>query len=859
MSDQLVNKLILTLSGTSHSDEIKLTVTGLPQGIAIDRELINLKLAYRRGEDTISTPRREMDEYYLWGGLSDDITNGKPLTIIVKNKSYNDEPYEHPEIVRPGHADLVQYLKYDGEVDLRGGGICSGRMTVAFVILGAICETALKNQNITLASYIMQIGSIKSETKITPTVELLNKLNTSFPALDKSEEMKQAILDAKTSGDSLGGITQTCCLGLPVGLGDAFFNKLNSQLARLILTIPGANGISFGEGFNATNLLGSEYNDVPYFDDDHLKYTTNHSGGLSGGMTNGNPLIFNTSFRPASSISKLQKTVNLQQKTNTTIQINGMHDSCFVHRAVHVVNAMTAIIIFEALLERKRRASLNDYRNKIDMIDNQIINLLNERFLITEQIGKYKNQLNLPTYDAKREAVTLNKANNSPYHAYIKGVYERILTESKDQQAKYMLAAGNINYSYSKILHQMLGNKEYAMHEIKDLGLYLAHNAPLGINVTNPLKREAYFLCEERDEWAEKSGVVNLMVKVGDHYQGYNSDVIALDNMLKYYGISLKNKHVLILGNGSSSQTAKILAAYRGAKSINSLVRHIKGPNELLFSDATKNELCDIIINTTTFGVYPNLENESLIDFTLYPNLQALIDLNYNPNLNGLLQSAIKNGIPCYNGLYMLIENARISESLWQNQEISEDITPILLAKVLKETSNIILVGQSLSGKSTTGCLLSEALHKDLFDSDAELAKRHQSLEETKDLTKFRLDEALILTDATLLKNSVIVPGAGFIENKDVVSFLKQNGVVVFLDTPLEVLINRAKINKRPLLNNEQDVISLYKLRQNVYQSISDITIKTNDKTLQQIIQEMMVKLNEYYDHQWTKSQPIRH
>lgn len=858
MSDQLINKLILTLTGTSHSEVIKLTVRGLPKGLIIDRALIDEKLTLRRGEESISTPRREPDEYYLKGGIIDDLTNGAPLTIIIKNKEYDDTPYAHPEIVRPGHADLVQYLKYDGNVDLRGGGICSGRMTVPFVILGAICETYLRQKGIKIASLIKQIGPVKSNASINEAIGNLDQLNSTFPALSHKDEMIKTIKEAKKSKDSLGGITETLCLGLPLGLGEAFFGKINSNLAKLILLIPGATGISFGEGFNATNLKGSEYNDVPYFENDTLKFKTNHSGGLSGGMTNGNPLIFTTSFRPASSIGLEQATVNLKKQQNTTITINGMHDSCFVPRALHVVNALTSIAIFEAMLNANLTDDLESLRTKLDLLDEHLINLLNERFMITEKIGYYKNQNNLPTLNKNREALLLNKSKDSVYHEHIKTIYETILKESKDQQAKYMLVAGNTMYSYSKMIHNLLGNNEYVMHQIASLGAYLENNAPLGLNVTNPLKKEAYYLCTSHDEWAKRTEVVNLMIKDGDHYQGFNTDVVALDNMLKHYAIDLKNKNVLILGNGSSSQTVKALAEAKGAKSIKLLVRHIKGANEILFSDATKDELCDIIINTTTFGVYPNLECGSIIDFNNYPNVEALINLNYNPNVDGLLQSAASVGIRAINGLYMLSENARLSENIWHQKEIDESKTIEIMAKILKATTNVVIVGQSLAGKSKVGKLLSEQLNKNLFDSDQELAKSGKSLEETVDIRKYRLDEALLLTDAALLKNTVIVPGAGFIENKDVINYLKQNGVFVYLDTPLDCLLERAKNNERPLLKSEQDVINLYNARKSVYEEIADIKIDTNNKTKEQLIQEMMVKLNEYYDHQWTKSISFR-
>ena len=853
MNNQYINNLMIEIDGASHSKEIKLIVKGLPKETIINRELIEKNLNYRQGNPLISTPRREPNEYWFKSGVIDDIIIDDTVEIIVPNKNYNDEPYQTPSVVRPGHADLVQYIKSNGTADLRGGGIASGRMTTPLVILGSICEQILNKKGIKVASRIKQIANIIDESNPTIDESLFEKLDTDFPSLTNKEKMIEAIKKAKDKKDSIGGIIETYSIGLPIGIGEPFFQSFESNLSHLIFSIPGINGIEFGEGFNTTNFFGSTYNDEPKYLNNILTYKTNHSGGLSGGMTNGNVLTFKTSIRPPSSIGLKQETVDLKTKENTTIEIKGAHDSCFVHRALHVINAVTYITIFDQLSTIHTFDTIEANRNRIDQLDNQIMNLLNERFNITSNIGRIKNEQRIEKASSKREAQILKKANNLENGKYIKNIYQNIFEESKKQQAKYQLVAGNSGYSYSKQIHNLFNNKDYEMNSTWSLGYHIGKLFPLGINVTNPFKREAFFLCYDTDAIAKKHEIVNLMVKDENGYFGYNTDYTAFLNSLKYYNIDVTNKNVTLVGNGSTAKTIEALLIDQKVNHITKLVRHIKNENEILLQDAPFDEKCDIIINATPFGVHPNLEIDSLVDFNNYSNAKYAIDVNYNPLNSGFLQNAKAKGLKIVNGLYMLVENGRISETLWQKKDISEDLTKSICKEIEKNNTNIVIIGQSLAGKSTIGKQLSKYLQKDLWDNDFELQKANLDLKDKKDIEKFRDNEALYLTNASLLHNTVIVPGAGAIQNNEVFQYLKQNSLIIYLDASIDVLKKRLETNNRPLLTDVSELERLYQERLSKYENIADIKIEINDKKdKDEILKEIMVKLNEYYDRKWS-------
>lgn len=343
--------ITIEIFGESHSSKIGLIMSNLPKGLTIDLDLINKNLSFRKGDDSISTPRREKDQLEFVSGINNGITNGENLKIIIENTDVQDTSFDGN--IRPGHADLVNYLRYNEYK--QGGGLSSGRMTTLLVVAGTICQQILNKEGFIAKSFIRQIGKIKDESIFNK--ELFQRADESFSLIDKKIEksMIEEIQRAQANKNSLGGIVESY-INCPIKtLGEPFFDSFESILSHLIFSIPGINGIEFGEGFNSTNLLGSEYNDSIYYENDEINYKTNHQGGLSGGMTNGNIINFKISIRPTSSIGITQDTINVLTKKNSQITINSRNDSCFVHRALHVINACCYIVLYDLLLEYNKR------------------------------------------------------------------------------------------------------------------------------------------------------------------------------------------------------------------------------------------------------------------------------------------------------------------------------------------------------------------------------------------------------------------------------------------------------------------------------------------------------------------------
>ena len=322
--------LKLTIFGESHGEAIGMVLDGFPAGESLDLEAIKAELARRApGTSELSTPRVEADEPVFLSGLFNGKSTGAPICAIIKNTNTKSSDY-HPEKPRPGHADLTAQIKYNGFSDFRGGGPFSGRLTAAMVIAGAICKQTLERKNISTEAYIVRVGAAE-RTK---------------PDFDF--EMRKEILDARASGDSIGGVIECTAFGLPAGLGGLMFGGMESRIAAALYAIPGVKGVEFGLGFDIAKLRASEANDPIRLEDGRIFTETNNSGGINGGITNGMPLVVRCAFRPTPSISREQKTVDLSKQENTTLRIVGRHDPCIVPRAVPVVESMVAFCLMDA-------------------------------------------------------------------------------------------------------------------------------------------------------------------------------------------------------------------------------------------------------------------------------------------------------------------------------------------------------------------------------------------------------------------------------------------------------------------------------------------------------------------------------
>lgn len=346
----------ITFFGESHGPSIGVVIDHLPAGVRLDMDLIRFNLSKRRPKKGISTTRVEMDEFRILSGYLNDRTTGAALTIVIDNKDTLSGDYKNLVTVpRPSHADYPAYVKYQGFNDYRGGGFFSGRLTALWVIVGSIAEQLLKVHGVTVGSHILKLKDLH-DVPFDPNhdgKDVLNLLNqSSFPLLDASLEQPMLELIAKTkkSLDSVGGMIESKVIGLPIGLGEPYFLSVESYVSSLLFSVPAVKAVEFGAGVDFANMNGSEANDPYEMQNEHVTTTTNHNGGILGGLTTGRPVILKTTIKPTSSIAKPQKSVDLEKMENTSLIVKGRHDPQIVSRAVHVVNAVLNFAFLDFIL-----------------------------------------------------------------------------------------------------------------------------------------------------------------------------------------------------------------------------------------------------------------------------------------------------------------------------------------------------------------------------------------------------------------------------------------------------------------------------------------------------------------------------
>ncbi len=357
------NSITVTLFGESHGDMIGAVLDGLAPGIAIDREYIDKKLTQRRPSGAISTSRREPDKYSIVSGVYEGYTTGTPLTLIIENT--NTKSSDYSELLRkprPSHADYTAGVKYHGFQDARGGGHFSGRVTAALVAVGAILSSALEKKGIKIGTHISSLGGVGDRSFGDLSLDIDRLAELSFPVLseESAHAMTEIIEAAAKEGDSVGGILETAVIGLPAGLGEPWFDSVESRLSHIVFSVPGIKGVEFGAGFGFANLRGSEANDALRIEDGRIVTATNHNGGINGGITNGMPVIMRSAVKPTPSIFKKQDTVDLEKMENTTLEIKGRHDPAIIHRARAVIDAVAAIAIADMITERYGTDALAD-------------------------------------------------------------------------------------------------------------------------------------------------------------------------------------------------------------------------------------------------------------------------------------------------------------------------------------------------------------------------------------------------------------------------------------------------------------------------------------------------------------------
>ena len=355
MKNSFGNNINITLFGESHGECIGAVLDGLAPGIKIDHGYIKEKLDLRRPKGKISTARVEGDEYSIVSGVYNGYTTGTPLCLIIPNSNKKSSDYgDSMDIPRPGHADYTAEVKYHGYEDHRGGGHFSGRITAALVAAGAILQRALEAKGIKVGSHITELHGAfdRGFENYLDDIDLLAKKH--FPTLtgEAEERMVKEIEKAAYLGDSVGGILESAIIGLPAGVGEPWFDSMESMLSHALFSIPGVKGVEFGLGFAFADVYGSEGNDAFVISENAIRTETNNNGGINGCISNGMPIVFRTVIKPTPSIFKEQRSVSLSKMDNASLKLEGRHDPAIIHRARVVVDAVAAIVIADMLSGR---------------------------------------------------------------------------------------------------------------------------------------------------------------------------------------------------------------------------------------------------------------------------------------------------------------------------------------------------------------------------------------------------------------------------------------------------------------------------------------------------------------------------
>lgn len=354
MSNTFGKIFTLTSFGESHGAGIGGVIDGFPAGIAIDTDFIQQELNRRKpGQSKITTDRKEGDVVELLSGVFEGVSTGCPIGFLVRNTNQHSSDYENlRNVFRPSHADYTYTQKY-GVRDHRGGGRSSARETISRCVAGALAKLALKQLGVSIQAYTSQVGNIALEKDY--KLYDLNQTETNAvrcPDPEKAQQMEELIAGVKAEGDTIGGVITCVVKGCPVGLGEPAFGKLHAALGHAMLTINAVKGFEYGEGFDGVCQRGSEQNDIFFNDGGVINTRTNHSGGIQGGISNGQDIFFRVAFKPVATLLQEQPTVN-KDGEDTLVKARGRHDPCVLPRAVPVVEAMTAMVLLDYYLMNK--------------------------------------------------------------------------------------------------------------------------------------------------------------------------------------------------------------------------------------------------------------------------------------------------------------------------------------------------------------------------------------------------------------------------------------------------------------------------------------------------------------------------
>lgn len=347
----------LTSFGESHGKAIGGVIDGFPAGISIDEDFIQHELDRRRpGQSALTTARKEADKVEFLSGIYEGVSTGCPIGFVIWNTNQHSNDYDNmKDVFRPSHADYTYSQKY-GVRDHRGGGRSSARETIARVVGGALAKLALKQLGVTITAFTSQVGIYKLDKDYTHyDLSVAEENPVRCPDPEMAKQMGDYIYNIKGEGDTVGGVISCVVKGCPIGLGQPVFGKLHAALGNAMLSINAAKGFEYGQGFGSMNLKGSQQNDLFYNDNGHIALRTNRSGGIQGGISNGEDIYFRVAFKPVATVLMEQPTVDVNGR-ETVLQARGRHDACVLPRAVPIVEAMTAMTLLDYyLLDRASR------------------------------------------------------------------------------------------------------------------------------------------------------------------------------------------------------------------------------------------------------------------------------------------------------------------------------------------------------------------------------------------------------------------------------------------------------------------------------------------------------------------------
>lgn len=352
MKNTFGNSLAVTLFGESHGSYIGVVIDGIAPGLEINTDFIDSQLSRRRPSMASDTKRREQDKYQIVSGAFEGKTTGTPLTILIPNEDTRSGDYQK-NAPRPSHADYAASVKYHGYEDYRGGGHFSGRITAALVAAGGILIPHLNKLGIKIGTHILECAGVSDTpfSNIESELEIIK--DKQFPTISNADfKMLEEIEKARMELDSVGGILESAVIGMPGGVGEPWFDSVESIISHALFSVGGIKGIEFGSGFDLAKMRGSQANDEFYVNNGKILTKTNHSGGINGGITNSMPIIVKCAVKPTPSISRMQNSVDTDKMENVALEIKGRHDPAIVRRAAVVVDSVLAIAVSDLLASR---------------------------------------------------------------------------------------------------------------------------------------------------------------------------------------------------------------------------------------------------------------------------------------------------------------------------------------------------------------------------------------------------------------------------------------------------------------------------------------------------------------------------